>query len=179
MIIILGTPGAGKTTQTRLLAEYRHCKWFSMGELIRQHATGQARKDMLAGKIIDDQTTMQILEKALSAINVPADGCVFEGNPRSIPQARWWLKQVKDGKFQIRAVVHLVADPKIAAERMSQRGRLDDHDDNVVEERFAEYNRTITPILNYLKEHGVKVHEIDANGTIEEVSKRIHQDLGI
>jgi adenylate kinase family enzyme len=53
VILILGTPGAGKTTQARLLSEYLGCKWFSMGELIRAKVTGQDRKDMLAGKIIN------------------------------------------------------------------------------------------------------------------------------
>jgi adenylate kinase family enzyme len=61
MILFLGTPGAGKTTQTKLLAEYLNCPWFSMGELIRQNATGQDRKDMLAGKIISDEATLGIV----------------------------------------------------------------------------------------------------------------------
>ena len=51
MIIILGTPGAGKTTQAQLLADRLGCKWFSMGQLIRDHVKGRDRKEMLAGKI--------------------------------------------------------------------------------------------------------------------------------
>ena len=179
MIIILGTPGAGKTTQTNLLAEYLGCKRFSMGELIRANVTGKDRLEMLAGKIIDDKVTMDIVDKALAGVDAAQQECVFEGNPRSVPQAQWWLEQVKEGRFQIKGVVHLVADPQVAEERMIKRGRLDDHDDNVIEKRFTEYQRSIAPILDYLKNNGVPVHKVSANGTIDEIAVNIHEALGL
>ena len=144
MIIILGNPGAGKTTQASLLAKHLGCQWFSMGELIRSEVKGRDRKDMLAGKIISDEVTLGIIDKALESIDLNKEECVFEGNPRSIPQAKWWLKQVEAKRFKVKAVIHLVAEPAIAAKRLVKRGRLDDHDDNVVETRFEEYNRSIT-----------------------------------
>jgi adenylate kinase len=179
MIIILGTPGAGKTTQARLLAKHLGCKCFSMGELIRSQVTGQDRKDMLAGKIIDDKVTLGIIDKSLESMDLNNEECIFEGNPRSVPQAQWWLEQVDKGRFKIKAVVHLTADPEIAENRLDKRGRLDDHDDNVVDTRFAEYHKSIAPTLNYLKEHGVSVHEVDANGTIEEEFQLILKTLDI
>jgi adenylate kinase len=179
MIIILGTPGAGKTTQAQRLADYLGCKWFSMGQLIRDNVTGQERKDMLAGKIISDKITLGIIDKALQPIDLMKEECVFEGNPRSIPQAKWWLEQVEKGRFKVKAVIHLVAEPAVAAKRLVNRGRLDDHDKNVVETRFEEYKRSITPTLNYLKTHGVKVLDVDANGTIPEEAKLIHEALAI
>jgi len=178
MILMLGTPGAGKTTQTKMLAEYLQCPWFSMGELIRERATGEARKDMLAGKIISDEVTLGIVDKALEPLG-DDDECVFEGNPRSIPQAKWWIEQEKTGRFKIRGVIHLVIDPKIAEERLQKRGRLDDYDINVIEKRFAEYQKSIDPTLTYLEDHGVKVFEIQAAGTIKEVAKRIHTALEV
>lgn len=178
MILILGTPGAGKTTQTSRLAEYLKCPWFSMGELIRQKVTGPERAAMLAGKIISDEITLELVDQTLATVDTHQE-CVFEGNPRSITQAQWWLDQVKQGRFKITAVLHLVASAGVAEKRLVNRGRLDDHDDNVVETRFAEYHRSITPTLNYLKSHGLPVLEIDANGTIEEDAVRIHQALGI
>jgi adenylate kinase len=179
VIIILGTPGAGKTTQARLLAEHLGCQWFSMGQLIRDSVTGQDRKQMLAGKIIGDKVTMEIVDKALSGVDTANQECVFEGNPRQVAQAKWWLQQVESGRFKITAVVHLVANLDVAEKRLVNRGRLDDHDDSVVETRFDEYNKTITPTLDYLKSHGVVIHNVDANGTIEEEANLIRQALGV
>ncbi|HEX5448090.1 MAG TPA: nucleoside monophosphate kinase [Candidatus Saccharimonadales bacterium] len=178
MISILGTPGAGKTTQTKLLAEYLNCPWFSMGELIRQYATGQARQDMLEGKIIDDTITLGILEKALSKIDTKNEECIVEGNPRTLRQAKWWEAKIQDGSFKITGFIHLVASEKVASQRMAKRGRLDDHE-NVVQERFSEYRANTKQSLEYLREKGYIVHEIDANGTIEDSEKKIHQALGV
>jgi adenylate kinase len=178
MILMLGTPGAGKTTQTKMLSEYLQCSWFSMGELIRQKATGQARKDMQAGKIIGDDVTLEIVDKALDSV-APNEECVFEGNPRSIKQAQWWLEQQNIGRFKIKGVIHLIIEPQIAEERLQKRGRLDDYDSNVIQKRFAEYQRSINPTLTYLEDHGVKVFEIQAAGTIDEVAKRIRAALEV
>jgi adenylate kinase len=179
MIIILGTPGAGKTTQARLLAEHLGCSWFSMGQLIRDNAIGQDRKDMLAGKIISDKVTLGIIDKTLQSIDTIKDECVFEGNPRSIAQAQWWLDQIDQGRFSVKAVIHLVADIAVAEKRLVNRGRLDDHDDNVVETRFNEYKKSITPTLAYLKDHGITVYDVDANGTIEQEADLIYRALGV
>jgi adenylate kinase family enzyme len=73
----------------------------------------------------------------------------------------------------------LVIDPKIAEDRLQKRGRLDDYDSGVIEKRFAEYKRSIEPTLTYLEDHGMKVLEIQAAGTIEDVAKRIHAALEI
>jgi adenylate kinase len=179
MILILGNPGAGKTTQTRLLAEYLGCPWFSMGQIIREQATGKDRQEMLAGKIIGDEVTMQFVEKALTPLDTAKEEVVFEGNPRSINQAKWWLDQAAAGRFKITGIIHMVADPGVAEQRMVKRGRLDDHDDDVIGKRHAEYQRSITPTLNYLKERGVKVHEVDANQGIETVAQNIRNLLGV
>jgi adenylate kinase len=179
MIIVLGTPGAGKTTQTKLLAEYLSCPWFSMGELIRQKAAGEARRDMLAGKIVSDEVTLGIIDDTLSGIDTKAGECIFEGNPRSIEQAKWWLKQQENGRFKIKGVIHLVIDPAVAEDRLQKRGRLDDYDSNVIEKRFAEYQKSINPTLTYLEDHGLRVNEVQAAGTIEEVAKRIHAALEV
>lgn len=179
MIIILGTPGAGKTTQAHMLAKHLGCSWFSMGQLIRDNVTGQDRKDMLAGKIISDKVTLGIVDKALQPIDTKNQECVFEGNPRSTNQAKWWIEQIKIGRFEVKAVIHLIASPKVAAKRLVERGRLDDHDENVVETRFEQYLKSIAPTLKYLRDHGLSVHEVDANGTINEEAKLIHESLGI
>lgn len=176
MIIILGMPGAGKTTQTKLLAEKLGCPWLSMGELIRQQATGQARAQMLKGKIIDDEITLDILYKALKPLGVGKKQCVLEGNPRSIPQAQWWMKKIDEGEIKLDGLIHLVIDGAETKRRLSKRGRMDDTA-AVMEKRIAEYNRTVVPTLEYLESQGFEIHRVKAEGTIEEVASRIQKAL--
>lgn len=178
MIIILGNPGAGKTTQTRLLADHLGWTWFSMGELVRQKATGEQRRSMLAGKIISDEVVLSIIDHCLADLGDQSDNSIWEGTPRSVAQAQWWLDQQKSGRVKLTAVIHLVADTAVAQGRLVKRGRLDDHNDNVVETRFKEYGRSINPTLAYLKDSGVAVYEISANGSIEKVAAEIRRKLG-
>ncbi|MBX4188719.1 hypothetical protein KW792_01310, partial [Candidatus Saccharibacteria bacterium] len=105
--------------------------------------------------------------------------CVFEGNPRSIKQAEWWLGQQSGGRLKITGLIHMVADPKVAEDRMIKRGRLDDHDDNVIETRFNEYQRSVQPTLDFLIKNGVKVHTINADKSIKAVAADIHKELNI
>jgi len=178
MIIILGTPGAGKTTQTKLLAQFLDCPWVGMGELMRQNVKGADRKAMLAGKILSDELTLKILGNALKILDVDKKECIVEGNPRSLNQAKWWVEQVKAGKIKQPIILHLVAKKQISAARMVERGRLDDHDKGVVESRFAEYDRSINDVLGYFKNAGYKVVDVDSNGSIEEVAGHVHKALG-
>jgi adenylate kinase len=179
MIILLGMPGAGKTTQTRLLAESLGCPWLSMGALIRDHATGQARAEMLEGKIIDDGITLEILAKALQPIDTAKDECIVEGSPRSIRQAKWWLEKFKKGEIKLTGILQLSLGVEEAERRLDGRGRVDDDDLRVVHRRFEEYKRSITPTVGYLKEQGIEVHEIDASKSIEEVAKAIRASLNL
>lgn len=176
MIIILGMPGAGKTTQTDLLAKRLDCPAFSMGELIRQAATGEARQLMLQGKIIDDATTISILARALSGLDLVNKECIVEGNPRSIVQADWWLEQINSGKMKLTAVIHLVADQKTVLKRLAQRGRLDDSQ-AVMQRRLSEYQRSVMPTIAYLKEKGQTIHQINGNASVEQVAESFAEVL--
>jgi adenylate kinase len=179
VISLVGTPGSGKTTQAKLLSEYLHCPWFSQGELIRQRATGQARQDMLQGKIIDDSVTLQILSDVLATLDTSKDECIIEGNPRTLTQAKWWEEKINSGQFKLRGFVHLTASEKVVEERLKKRGRLDDFDFGVIQKRLAEYRKNTKKGLEYLESKGWQVHEISANGTIEEVAKDIRKALGL
>ncbi len=179
MIIILGMPGSGKTTQTEGLAELLGCPWFSMGEIIRQKATGENRRLMLEGKIIPDEPTLKMLWDELKGHDLVNKECIVEGNPRSIPQAQWWLEKINSGQIKFTALIHLVISAEDAEKRLSKRHRVDDEDIQVLHKRFAEYHRKVTPCLDYLKEYGLEVHQIDAAQDIEKVDADIRKALNL
>jgi adenylate kinase len=179
MILLLGMPGSGKTTQTQILAEHLDCPWFSMGEIIRQKATDGDRDLMLEGKIIPDDPTLKMLWNELKGLDLVNKECIVEGNPRSIPQAEWWLAKIKKGEIKFTGLIHLVISAEDAENRLAQRHRVDDEDIAVLKKRFAEYHAKVSPTLEYLKKHGLKVHQIDAAQGIHKVEVDIKKALNL
>lgn len=177
MIGIIGAPGAGKNTQTELLADYLNCPWFSQGMLIRQYATGQARQDMLDGKIIDDSVTLGLLDKALTKIDTKEGEFIIEGGPRTLIQAKWWQTKLASGA-KITGIIHLMISEKIAHQRLIKRGRLDDQK-AVIAKRLSEYRANTKQALEYLETKGFPLYNIDADGSPKEVNSLILQALGL
>jgi len=178
MINLLGVAGSGKSTQGRSLAEYLHCPWVSTGEILRTNLTGSLREEMLHGKIIDDTTTLGLLGAKLKAEGADKHECVVDGTPRTLAQAGWMADQASHGGIMMTGVVHLTMDQAAAKERLLKRGRPDDTE-MAITERFEEYERAVLPILAYLKQQGVGVYDVDADGSVEEVAERIRKALGV
>ena len=172
MIIIVGVAGAGKSVQGRLLADMLHCKWLSVGNVLRTHITDERREHMLAGELIDDQEIFTILEHELEHIGYEHE-VVLDGFPRSISQAEWLIEKAKSGQVNISAVVHLEIEHHVAKERLLLRGRLDDNEDTI-QARLRDFNETILPILDLFKTNGFSVKDVNGLGTIAEVHERIN-----
>lgn len=178
MINLLGIAGSGKSTQGRLLAEYLHCPWVSMGQILREHVDEKIQKIMLEGKIIDDNIALPLVYDELKAQHADSKECILDGCPRTLAQAEWLAQKIKAGEIKMTAVIHLEMDPKIAHDRLLARGRHDDHE-AAIAERFSEYKTTILPILDYLEQQGIKVYHISGEGSIEQVAARIHEVLKV
>jgi adenylate kinase len=178
VINILGMAGAGKSTQGKLLAKKLNCAWESSGDLVRDKLSGQSREDMLSGKLIDDQTILDLLAREFKKMKVDSQEFVFDGFPRSLAQAKWLVSNVKKGSIMMTAIIHLTAHREVALARLSQRSRKDDTQEAIAR-RVADYEHTILPILDYLKAAGMPVYDIDGDGTINEVEAKIHKKLGI
>lgn len=178
MINIVGLAGSGKSTQGQLLAKKLDCEWLSIGDILRAHLVGPARQEMLEGKIINDEITLSELDKALRVLEADKYELILDGCPRSLKQAEWLASKSQNGEVMLTAVVHLKAHKEVAKERLIHRGRQDDTEEAILQ-RFNDYKNTILPILDYLKTQDIPIIEIDADGTIDEVEKRVDGAFGI
>jgi adenylate kinase len=151
-----------------MLADARGFHLISMGDIVRMYITGKQRERMLAGELLDDDEIIRIVDQVLTMLPNGAE-VLLDGFPRTIPQAEWLLEQVKAGRFPLKTAFHLVASREAVKRRLMTRGRVDDKEE-AIEARFDEYERSTTPLLSWLSEHGVDVVNVNAERSVQEVN---------
>lgn len=121
-IILLGPPGAGKGTQAQTLTKAFSIPQISTGDMLRAAVKAgtplgmQAKAVMDQGQLVSDEIIIGLVKERISAEDC-ANGFLFDGFPRTIPQAQ----ALVDAGIKIDAVVELqVPDEKIV-KRMSGR----------------------------------------------------------
>jgi adenylate kinase len=162
MILLMGMPGSGKGTQGKMLAD-------------QHNITGDMRKKMMAGELLNDQEIITIIDKVFTTIDDSGE-VLLDGFPRTIPQAEWLLEQVKNGRFKLNGAIHLLASREAVKARLMNRGRLDDKE-SVIEARFDEYEKLTHPLLKWFGENGVDVIDVNAERAVEDVNTDLIQYL--
>lgn len=173
----MGLPGSGKGTQGKMLADEHGLHLISMGELVRMYVTGERRKRMLAGELLDDSEIIAMLDRVLTTME-DDDDCVLDGFPRTIPQAEWLLAQAKTGRFDVDTVLYLQVSNESVVRRLKTRGRLDDKE-SVIAARLKEYDRLTQPVVNWFAKQGVPILEIDGEGATDAVNRDIVAKLNL
>lgn len=121
-IILLGGPGAGKGTQAAYITEKYNIPQISTGDMLRAHVKSgselgaAAKKIMDAGGLVSDDIIMGMVQDRITQDDC-ANGYLFDGFPRTIPQA----DALKEGGVEIDAVVEISVDDKEIIRRMSGR----------------------------------------------------------
>ncbi|MFI5270798.1 MAG: adenylate kinase family protein [Candidatus Saccharimonadales bacterium] len=175
MILLMGIAGSGKGTQGKMLADRYGFHLISMGDIVRMYVTGDQRKRMLNGELLDDTEVISIVDKVLSSID-DSKSIILDGFPRTIPQAEWLIEQQKSGRFSVDIALHLRASSDAVRKRLIDRARIDDTND-AIDARFKEYETSTTPLLAWLENNRVKVLNIDAERSVEEVNAEMVKSL--
>jgi adenylate kinase len=175
-IVFLGPPGAGKGTQAQRLKGYLGIAHLSTGEMLRDAARAEtklgleAARRMQAGQLVGDDVVVGVVEERLKCKDC-ARGCLFDGFPRTVPQAEA-LDQMLDRRgIPLDLVLALDVPAEQLVERLLDRGRMDDTRDTI-EERFRQYERLTEPVLAYYSRRGI-LRTIDGEGTPDEVFDRV------
>ena len=121
-IILLGGPGAGKGTQAAYITERYNIPQISTGDMLRAHVKSGSELGMAAKKIMDegglvsDDIIMGMVKQRITEDDC-ANGYLFDGFPRTIPQA----DALKEGGVAVDAVVEINVDDDEIIRRMSGR----------------------------------------------------------
>ncbi len=180
-IIIFGPPGSGKGTQALKIAEKYNLLHISTGDLFR-HEMGnntplglKAKSFISKGELVPDEVTIGMLKNRVNS-KPDVAGYIFDGFPRTIPQAEALDGFIKSKGQTISALLALVVDEEEIIQRILKRGessgRSDDQDEGIIRNRIVEYNQKTAPLFAYYDQKGL-AHKIPGIGTIEEIFDRI------
>src|SRR5262245_63662108 len=92
IIVIIGAPGAGKGTQSRLLSEKTGYPQISTGDILREMARADTplglkiKETMAAGRLVSDEILAEVIRTRTSQPDCN-DGYILDGYPRTLNQA--------------------------------------------------------------------------------------------
>jgi adenylate kinase len=121
-LILLGPPGAGKGTQANYIKERFNIPQISTGDILRAATKAgtplgiAAKKVMDAGNLVSDDIIIGLVKERIKDPDC-TNGFLFDGFPRTIPQAQ----AIKDAGIQIDFVVEIDVADKEIIQRMSGR----------------------------------------------------------
>ncbi len=183
-LVFIGPPGAGKGTQSKRLLEYLRIPHFSTGEMLRaaKHQDSDlgrlAAQYMDGGSLVPDDVVMGMVLERLQEPDY-AGGCLFDGFPRTLQQARALDAALKARGTPLDAVIELKGDEKELISRMHKRavaGQRVDDNPAVIAQRMGVYIRQTSPLLGYYEKQGL-LHSVDAMGSPDDVFSQIKNGL--
>ncbi|KAB2840398.1 adenylate kinase [bacterium] len=125
-LILLGAPGAGKGTQSKLLQEKWNIPQISTGDMLRAAKQAKtplglkAESFMNAGKLVPDEVVIGLIRERLAAPDT-AGGFILDGFPRTVAQAEALGGLLKDLNRRLDAVVNLEVPEAELVERLTGR----------------------------------------------------------
>lgn len=174
--VLFGPPGAGKGTQSQKLIDRYQLVHISTGDLFRAHISnqsplGQQVSALIAdGQLVPDAITIAMLEEEVDK-NKGAKGFIFDGFPRTVPQAAALDEFLISKGSSIAGVIALDVDQaeltKRIAERQKLTNRADDQADKL-QKRIDEYfSKTIHVLPYYEAQH--KLSKVNGTGEIDTI----------
>lgn len=175
-LVLIGIPGAGKSTQGNLLSRQLKIPYLSTGHIFREIAKEKTKlgryvkETMSAGILIPDTKTIQIVNDYISRPEY-ASGYILDGFPRTIAQAEKF-------KNNVDRVIYLEIPDKEALWRLAHR--TDSRNDDTlkaIRKRIDIFHKFTEPVLDYYRKEG-KFVVIDGMQPIPDVNEEILKSLG-
>lgn len=176
-IVIFGAPGSGKGTQSDLMIEHYGLGHISTGDVLRNEIkkgtelgkTAQGYIDN--GQLIPDDLMVSILAKVYDGFGRGHKGVIFDGFPRTIPQAEALKKMLDERGDKIAAMIELDVPEDELMKRLilrgQQSGRADDNEETI-KKRLVVYHSQTQPLIEWYKQEGLH-HHINGLGTLERI----------
>jgi adenylate kinase len=176
-IVIFGAPGSGKGTQSDLMIEHYGLGHISTGDVLRAEIkkgtelgkTAQSYIDK--GNLIPDELMISILANVYDSFGRGHKGVIFDGFPRTIPQAEALKNMLDERGDKVAAMIELDVPEDELMTRLIKRGqdsgRADDNEETI-KKRLIVYHSQTQPLIEWYKKEGLH-HHINGFGTLERI----------
>ena len=166
-IVIFGAPGSGKGTQSERIVEKYGINHISTGDVLRAEIKngtelGKTAKGYIdQGQLIPDELMVDILASVFDSFK-DSKGVIFDGFPRTIPQAEALKVMLKERGQDISVMLDLDVPEEELMTRLIKRGkesgRADDNEETI-KKRLVVYNTQTSPLKEYYKGEGKYQHQ--------------------
>ena len=183
-IVMFGAPGSGKGTQSEVLIKTYGLFHISTGDVLRDHIKrgtplGKTAQEYInQGQLIPDELMVNILASVMDDNkDTAAKGVIFDGFPRTIPQAEALEEMLQQRGTKVSAVIGLDVPEEILIGRLLNRGKESGRSDDNLEtitSRLEVYNNQTAPLKAFYAQKGL-LHMVQGTGGAEVVFERVRK----
>ena len=173
-IVIFGAPGSGKGTQSELMIKKYGFGHISTGDVLRKEIKNKTQLGNTAqqyidkGQLIPDELMIDILANVYDSFGKDHKGIIFDGFPRTIPQAEALKVMLDKRGHKIAAMIELDVPESELMTRLIKRGQESGRsDDNAetIKKRLDVYHSQTAPLIEWYTKENLHYH-IDGLGEL-------------
>ena len=176
-IVIFGAPGSGKGTQSEKMIEKYGLGHISTGDVLRDQIKrgtelGKTAKGYIDnGQLIPDDLMVNILADVYDSFGKEHKGVIFDGFPRTIPQAQALKDMLAKRGHKVAAMIELDVPEDELVKRLIKRGqesgRSDDNEETI-KKRLTVYHNQTSPLIEWYEKEGIH-HHINGLGELDRI----------
>ena len=181
VILLVGSPLSGKSTQGKLLGKVLQRPYVSTGDLFRDEVrTGsilgqEMKRYMDNGELIPNELTTTFLTRKF---NDPLyeEGMILDGYPRNLSHLPIFKQILSNLNRKVYAVIYFNVSKEILDQRREGRNRTDD-DQNVFQRRYEIFRQETIPLVHFFQAQNLLIEIPSDHQSIEEIHQLLCQEL--
>ena len=181
-IVIFGAPGSGKGTQSDLMIKKYGFGHISTGDVLRNEIKNEtelgktAKQYIDKGQLIPDELMVSILASVYDSFGKEHKGVIFDGFPRTIPQAEALKSMLNERGHKIAAMIELDVPEDELMTRLIKRGqesgRSDDNEETIKKRLDVYHNQSLfnqtAPLIEWYSKENLH-HHINGLGELDRI----------